>query len=353
MLSVYAALALLSTLVLSVLIAVILKMDIRSRSNQVTAIFLTFLLVWSIADLIQRSTDSENTALLCLTVVVSVIIFIPPSILHVAYVLPWKRRSAHPVIIFLYGISFVLLAIHLNTDAFLAGVHVYEPGFGLLPGDYTAILYAYVGICSFAAIFILLARYTNIQGKNLLRQMRLTLIGLTVISILTVFTGALPVITGDISHYPLTTFSFAIGGAVMLYGFARPMPGIPQAESPSSRNDLPSGLKVLPVDRAYTEFHDSVKKGMAGLCISGRDTNMKEETRTEAQMVSARELVKGMGRKEATETLYFAISDAAMDPGNVVLLEGLEEFTGKDGINSLLRDLRRMNLKGYVICAKD
>ena len=356
MLNLYVIPSLISAVILSILIVIVLRADIHSRSNQFLAIFTSLLFAWSVLDAIQRATDNEQIAFYAMSGILSIIIFLAPMFLHIAYITPWKKRGAHPAILFLYGISFIILALHLNSPFFLSGMKRFPSGYDMVPGEYTNYLLVYVSITSFIALFILLRRYSYLRSSSVLRTMRYLIAGMSVMVILTVATGALPVIYGDLSQYPLTTVSFSIGAILMICGFTRPFPGIPDARSTSEiKGDIPSGTKEMEKEQAYLEFHDLIESGMAGVIISGREgSDIREELGLKGTpIVQAKDMLAGMGPEEAREALYFAISDAAMDPGNIVLLEALEAFTGRDGMNRLLEDLRRMNLKGYVICAKD
>ncbi len=359
MFNIYVLLSLVSSLILAVLILIVLRSDPHSRSHHVTALLLSIMLLWSIFDLVQRSTASEDVAYAAMMGVIAAVIFVPPVILHLSYIFPWKKRGVHPVILFLYGISFFLLAIHLNSSVFVSGVKkygAYDAGYDLIPGKYTVHLLVYVVIAVFAALAILLVRYSSMQGEGILARMRFIIVGLGIMAILTVATGALPIFYGDFGEYPLTTLSFSIGGLVMIYGFTRPLPGMPVAEQISaSRGPFPSGVETQVREKGYPRFHRLVTGGMAGICISGRK---EEEVREELGLdgipvVDAGKLLRGMKKDEARDALFFVVSDAAMDSGTVVLLDSLEKFTGRAGMRSLLEDLSRMNLKGMVIVTED
>jgi len=90
MLNEYVLLSVLSASVLLVLIAVVLKRDSHSRSNQVAAMLFSLLFLWSIFDAVQRATSSEETAFLAMTGILSIAIFVPAVFLHLSYTFPWN-----------------------------------------------------------------------------------------------------------------------------------------------------------------------------------------------------------------------------------------------------------------------
>ena len=352
MLSGYALISLASAAVLFVLIVLILKSDPHSRSHQVAALLFFILFAWSILDVVQRYAPSEEAVTLAMVGILALAIFIPPVLLHLSYIFPWKKRPMHPLILALYGISFAILAIHINTDAFISRMEIREAGYDFVPGSYIRYLLIYIAVLMFLSLLVLIKRYVHLQGKTLLLKTRYMIAGIGTIVILTFSTTVVPILFGDYSRYPLTIPSFAAGAAVIIYGLARPLPEIPRIENRTGRKrDFPSGVLVLPKEKAYPMFYELVSSGMKGICLSGRK---EEEIREEIgikdlPVVCAGKILKKMGSGDAIDTLYFVISDSVMDSGTVVLMDSLEKYTGSTGLGMLLDELRRMRIRGLVI----
>ncbi|GEM_PF-3078546 len=352
MLGGYAFISLASAAVLFVLIVLILKSDLHSRSHQVAALLFFILFVWSLLDVVQRYAPSEEAITLAMVGIMALAIFIPPVLLHLSYIFPWKKRSMHPIILSLYGISFAILAIHINTRAFISRMELREAGYNFVPGDYIRYLLAYIAVLMFVSLLILVKRYVHLHGKTLLRKTRCMIAGVGTIVILTFSTTIVPILFGDYSRYPLTIPSFAVGAAVIIYGLARPLPDIPHTENGSVRKrDFPSGVLTVPKEKAYPMFYELLSSGMRGICLSGRkEEEIKEEIGIkDLPVMCAEKILNNMDSDDVRDTLYFVISDSVMDSGTALLMDSLESYIGSTEIDLLLNELKRMRIRGLVI----
>lgn len=352
----YVFISIASSLVLLILIFTVLKRDVHSRSNQLAALLFFMFFLWSILDAIQRATQSEHIAFMAMSAIIGIAIFSPPLFFHLSYVFPWKKRSVNLPILLIYGISFLLAAIHANSDYFISGMKMYDYGYDLVPGDYAFYLFVYISFMMLASLFFLLFRYSGLEGERVLSSTRYLIAGIATIIIPTIFTVTVPASYGDYSQYPLTTVSFGIGGLIMIYGFSVSFPGVKASKASSKVRNLPNGIKTMPKEKAYPEFHRMLEAGMGGLCITGRNP---EEVKEEASLkdvpvIHAREVMGNSRGKEAIESLYFAISDAVMDRGTVVLLDSVSSLIGgRSGERALLDEMKRLYLKGLLIYVKD
>lgn len=351
----YAVYAAISSILYLLFLLMTLKIDFKSRLNRTAAIFFALLFLWSFTEWMLRWADSPQSALLWAKAIMSVIIFIPPATIHLSEVFPWSKKEAPFYIYALYGLSIVLLGIHLNSNLFVSGVGRYKAGYGTELGQYGIFIYAYLAIFSLIALLICMKHYVETDSKIALNQLRLLITGFSITYFLVLFTGFIPYFYGSKNVYPWTTPSFIIMGAVILYAIKKYHIFLPEAkeETASGKSTKSGGIKLMPREEALPAFYGEVSSGKKGLCLTARNP---EEVREEMDFKNVPVIdIKEVCEKhssimaERLNITLFMVLDALTEKNTALLLDGMEDVFTKNEFTDFINEIRELEMKNRML----
>ena len=342
--SIYALVSLTSAVILAFLVAYALKIDPRSKTNIMGALFFSLLFLWSALEFIERTAADEYTAFLAVYGIIAVVIMIPPVLIHFSIVFPWKRKEAGPPILIFYALSFLLLSFHLSYRVFVSGIERYFAGYGMVPGPQIYYLYTYVALSAFASLGILLNSYSHARSEIAVEKLKYLIIAIGIVVIFVTATGFFPLLYGDIEAYPLTTPSFIVAGLITIYAMKKYNVFLPETgPETGGKKGGEEGVRVLPREIAFLDFYESVRSGKKGMCLTTvPPAEIKEEMDAkDLPVMDISEIAKKKGEKRSL--IPFMITDALMEKNVVVLLDGMDQILDGDEYQNLLMDLKRIN----------
>ncbi len=244
--NVYALPSLVSAVAFIVLTVYVLMNNPKRTANRVTALMFLGLIIWSTAELLERLAGPPPEQLLSMwdqwwavnnsspawdwndygfayvmTKLIGVgVLFVAPTVVHFALVVPKKRDVHWGVYALLYGSYFVMLPILLFTEKFIQPPLPYYAGWGTEYSDWLLLYLGYPLLFVIIAIVLLIRSYVKADTIIEKNQTKFVLIGMGFCFVLNTATSVIPPIIGW-NVYPLTTVSLIILAGCMSYAIIK------------------------------------------------------------------------------------------------------------------------------------
>jgi len=295
----YAIPSLISAICFIVLTIYVLKNNPKRSANRVTALLFTGLIIWSLAEFLERLAgpapdvllqtwnelgqpypptmlEDYDFALFVSKLIGVGVLLIGPASVHFSLVVPRKRKVPLAALLLLYGIYIVLLILLFATDNLVAPPYPYYAGWGTQYGDWMSIYMAFPLVCVLFTVSML--SYSFIKAESVIErnQTKFVLLGIIINILLIVPTSVIPSYLGW-NMYPLTTVSLIILAGFMTYSIVKYKLFVIEAVTEEAVAEaetiqrLEPGFSYLMLEKG-THYSYEIFRGMVsstpGLCIT-------------------------------------------------------------------------------------
>lgn len=289
-----------------VLLAMIIKANIRKPGNLAAFSMFTAMLIWSVGELIERVAgpppDSSlpyyghlaltmgphdaNLAYIGAIILCFGIFLMPASIVHFSLDYPFRFRFKDVyrriILYFMYGLSFIGMVLNILNDRLgyitVAYMKPYDAFgvmlWGLESGPVHAFFSLLLVISALVMVTALLLKLKKVDMEIVKNQIVITLLGFLVTIVLLVVTGLIPIVLERTDSYPLTTLAFSIFGITVLYTVVkyRLFLVVPTVEEKVENVELPEeGIHEMPKEEAYKKFVSLAKSAHTCLAFIPED----------------------------------------------------------------------------------
>jgi len=278
----YAAPAVIACILSSLIGIYVFYKNPKNIQNKVFVLFILFVVVFSISEVMLRFSSSSEEGLLWGRIGYLGVIFAPMALLHLSFVFPRDRTifARNKYTLFgLYLIGIVILCI-FNLIVSVQDVQLSEWGYRV----FLSSKFYFIGVwCLTTGIYMVFNFFYNyIQSKTMVerKQVRYIFYGGFVIVILSFGTNVIPpmfgVIVFPLSSLSLSIFALFAGSAILKYNLFRfkPMiePAVEEKKTDKKRYKLQLGKGYISKkdqgEQGYKIFTDQTTHGISGLCVT-------------------------------------------------------------------------------------